>query len=67
METVTKVTGFSIVDKATGGKLAVYPLTTPIGATVDEYTESGREVSWTWVGYNESSDKGSLMARELIK
>jgi hypothetical protein len=59
METVTKITGFSIVDKATGEKLGVYPLTIPIGATVDEYTKSGREVSWAWVGYNESSDKGS--------
>jgi hypothetical protein len=49
METVTKVTGFKILDKATGQELATYPLTVPIGSTVESYTESGQDVTWTWV------------------
>lgn len=57
METVTKVTGFRVVDKATGETLVTHPLTIPIGATVEAYAESGLNVFWEWVGYNESSDK----------
>ena len=49
METVTKVTGFKILDKATGKELATYPLTFPIGATVELYTELGQDVTWAWV------------------
>jgi hypothetical protein len=41
-------TGFTILDKATGKKLATLPLTIPIGATVEAYNKAGYNVSWAW-------------------
>ena len=39
---------FSIIDKATGEKLATLPTTIPIGLTVDGFERAGYEVTWTW-------------------
>ena len=39
---------FSILDKATGKKLATLPLTIPIGATLEGFERAGHEVTWTW-------------------
>ncbi len=41
-------TGFSILDKTTGEKLATLPLTIPIGSTVDGFKAAGYEVIWVW-------------------
>jgi hypothetical protein len=41
-------TGFSVLDKTTGKKLATLPLTIPIGATVEGFQAAGYEVIWTW-------------------
>ena len=50
---MSKVTGFTIFNKATGQKLATLPLTIPIGATVEAYERAGHSVSWGW---EESND-----------
>ena len=50
---MSKVTGFTIFNKATGQKLATLPLTIPIGATVEAYERAGHSVSWGWEGENE--------------
>ena len=50
---MSKVTGFSIFDKATGNKLATLPLTIPIGSTVEAYERAGHNVGWGWVEDNE--------------
>ena len=50
---MSKVTGFTIFNKATGQKLATLPLTIPIGATVEAYQKAGHNVSWGW---EESND-----------
>jgi hypothetical protein len=41
-------TGFSVLDKTTGKKLATLPLTIPIGSTVEGFQRAGYEVTWTW-------------------
>jgi len=38
---MSKVTGFTIFNKATGQKLATLPLSIPIGSTVDAYRREG--------------------------
>jgi len=45
---VSRVTGFTIYNKATGEKLATLPLSIPIGATVKVYEREGHQVSWGW-------------------
>jgi len=46
---MNSTTGFVILDKVTGKILATLPLTIPIGATVEAYTNAGHNVSWGWV------------------
>lgn len=50
---MSKVTGFTIFNKATGQKLATLPLSIPIGATVEAYKREGHDVSWGWEEGNE--------------
>ena len=50
---MSRVTGFSIFDKATGNKLATLPLTIPIGSTVEAYERAGHTVGWGWEESNE--------------
>ena len=47
--TETDTTPFTVIDKATGKRLATFPLTIPIGATVEAFENAGYKVSWTWV------------------
>jgi hypothetical protein len=50
---MSRVTGFYILDKVTGNKLATLPLTIPIGSTIEAYERAGHNVSWGW---DESDD-----------
>jgi len=50
---MSKVTGFTIFNKATGQKLATLPLSIPIGSTVDAYRREGHDVSWAWEEVND--------------
>lgn len=50
---MSRVTGFTIFDKATGNKLATLPLTIPIGSTVEAYERAGHNVGWGWEEDNE--------------
>jgi hypothetical protein len=50
---MSRVTGFTIFDKATGNKLATLPLTIPIGSTVEAYERAGHNVNWGWEKDNE--------------
>jgi len=45
---MSRVTGFTIFNKATGQKLATLPLSIPIGATLEAYEREGHQVSWGW-------------------
>ena len=45
---MSNVTGFTVLDKKTGDKLATLPLTIPIGVAVEGFQKAGYEVSWTW-------------------
>jgi hypothetical protein len=45
---MSRVTGFSIFNKATGQKLATLPLSTPIKSTIDAYEREGYDVCWSW-------------------
>ena len=42
------ISGFIVLDKTTGERLATLPLTIPIGSTIEGYEKAGYEVRWTW-------------------
>lgn len=45
---MSKVTHFIVFDKVTGEKLAICPISTPIGYIVEAYERAGWQVSWAW-------------------
>lgn len=40
--------GFEVYLQATGERVAVLPLTVPIGATVEAFEVAGYAVGWRW-------------------
>ena len=45
---MSKVVGFSVLDVSNGDTLATFPLTFPIGETVEYFEKHGFSVGWTW-------------------
>lgn len=43
------MTKYEIYEKATGKRLALLPLSLPIGSTVEAFEASGVAVGWAWV------------------
>jgi hypothetical protein len=45
---MSNVIGFTVFNKVTGKEMATFPLTIPIGSTIEAYERDGHSVTWGW-------------------
>jgi hypothetical protein len=43
---MNNVIGFTVFNKVTGKEMATFPLTIPIGSTIEAYERDGHSVTW---------------------
>jgi hypothetical protein len=53
---MNNVIGFTVFNKVTGKEMATFPLTIPIGSTIEAYERDGHSVTWGWTKMSKTAD-----------